>query len=508
MKKRVFSPPYLWIVGITIAALCIIAPLFRSGFISTDDGGWMVIRLSAFYQSLREGQIPVRFLGRLNNSYGYPVSNFLYPGFLYIGSLLHYVGFSFITSIELIFAGAVLMSGIFTFLWLRKHTSDLSSFVGSLSVLFGPYLFFDIYKRGSIGEVLAIGVVSTCLYFLDSKKYFLLGFAFLLLIISHNSLALLFIMFFFTMFIFRRDLKGVVSLIFGIGMATFFWFPAFYEKHFVLFDSVLVSKPQEYFVQGTLIPLVGIFSLLALLWYVIKKPKGLSRAYIGGYIISMILATPLTQFIWHIDDFAKLFQFPYRMLSGALLFGSYLIAVMLEKNSLRMKIVLLILFSMISIWQVTNAYPSIVYTNQPEGYYVTNEATTTVANEYMPIWVREMTTERPTVRMGFEKGRGTISFTTQTTQKIDAQIQTAEESILQINSIYYPGWGVIVNNIPVKLSYDNPNGLIRFPVGAGSFHVVAEFRETVQRFIADIISVSFFVAYCLLWIFQKSKRTI
>lgn len=74
---------------------CSDTPLMRSGFFITDDGEWMIIRLSAFYQSLADGQFPVRFLGRLNNSYGYPVSNFLYPGFLYLGSLLHILGASF-----------------------------------------------------------------------------------------------------------------------------------------------------------------------------------------------------------------------------------------------------------------------------------------------------------------------------------------------------------------------------------------------------------------------------
>src|SRR5262245_59157359 len=73
-----------------VVAIIILSPLFRSGFIVTDDGDWMVIRLTAFYQSLADGQMPVRFLGRLYNGYGYPVANFLYPGYLYFGSLIHF----------------------------------------------------------------------------------------------------------------------------------------------------------------------------------------------------------------------------------------------------------------------------------------------------------------------------------------------------------------------------------------------------------------------------------
>ncbi|MBI5019227.1 hypothetical protein HZB58_03065 [Candidatus Gottesmanbacteria bacterium] len=72
--------PVIWpVLLIGIALFAVLYPLMRPGFFVSDDGEWMIIRLSAFYQSLADGQFPVRYLGRLNNSYGYPVANFLYP---------------------------------------------------------------------------------------------------------------------------------------------------------------------------------------------------------------------------------------------------------------------------------------------------------------------------------------------------------------------------------------------------------------------------------------------
>src|SRR3990172_11337145 len=94
---------YLPIVILLLLIIPSIWFLLLPGFFESDDGEWMVIRLSAFYQSLADGQFPVRFLGRLNNSYGYPVANFLYPGFLYIGSLVHFLGLSFVTSVKFVF---------------------------------------------------------------------------------------------------------------------------------------------------------------------------------------------------------------------------------------------------------------------------------------------------------------------------------------------------------------------------------------------------------------------
>mgnify|MGYP001558299250 FL=1 len=65
-----------------ILTIPVILPLLHGGFFQSDDGEWMVIRFSAFHQALRDGQFPVRWLGRLNQEYGYPVANFLYPGFM------------------------------------------------------------------------------------------------------------------------------------------------------------------------------------------------------------------------------------------------------------------------------------------------------------------------------------------------------------------------------------------------------------------------------------------
>src|SRR5260221_3259517 len=110
---------FLFIVILIVACVFMLSPLLRPGFPVTDDGNWMIIRLSAFYQSWREGQFPVRFLGRLNNSYGYPVSNFLYPGYLYIGSVLHVLGLSFQNAVKVIVVGSIIGGAIALFLWLR-----------------------------------------------------------------------------------------------------------------------------------------------------------------------------------------------------------------------------------------------------------------------------------------------------------------------------------------------------------------------------------------------------
>src|SRR5579859_3459258 len=97
-----------------------IIPLLHSGFFVSDDGEWMIIRFTAFHQALVHGQFPVRLLPRLNFEYGYPVTDFLYPGFLYFAEPIHLAKIGFITTIKLIAGLSLISSVIFTYFWLRS----------------------------------------------------------------------------------------------------------------------------------------------------------------------------------------------------------------------------------------------------------------------------------------------------------------------------------------------------------------------------------------------------
>src|SRR3989338_6197714 len=108
MKKN-----FYYILLVLICSVPALLPLFHNGFFTTDDGEWMIIRFSAFHEALRDGQFPVRFLGRLNHEYGYPVANFLYPGFMYLGVPIKFIVFGFVDTIKIILGVSMLGSAIF-----------------------------------------------------------------------------------------------------------------------------------------------------------------------------------------------------------------------------------------------------------------------------------------------------------------------------------------------------------------------------------------------------------
>lgn len=476
---------------LVFCSLVFLWPLYREGFIATDDGDWMIIRLSAFYQSLREGQFPVRLLGRLNVSYGYPVANFLYPGFMYIGSVIHAAGVPFIETVKIIFSGSVIIAVLAVFFWLVKFVNPLRSFFAALSFLLSPYVAFDVFRRGSLGEVLAIACTAVSLYAIEAQKRHITTISLSLLLLAHNSVAFLSFPFLFFYGLMRRRWYVVFSSFLALGITAFFWVPALVERELVQFNLIQVSNPYEYFAvnsQWFLHSLPHLFALAAavLLW---KKLTVLLKLFLFGYVGVLFISLPLSSTIWSFEEFAQLFQFPYRFLSVGLFIGTMLFAGVLQMLPTKAAQIVAGCLLVMLIPSLMRTYQGIVRTYQPETFYTTNEATTTVAGEYLPRWVREPPTERNYQEIEFYQGRGNITIQETTTHKVVASVKTEENSVLQINSIYYPGWGVLVNGVPVDLDYDNPRGLIRFSVPKGEYTISGEFRETVFRFVTNIISI-------------------
>lgn len=504
---RFLKKGYFWyFVGILVACLVVLWPLAHSGFILTDDGDWMVIRLSAFFQSLREGQFPVRFLGRLNDGYGYPVSNFLYPGFLYLGSFIHIFGISFPDTVKVIFGGSVIGAAFLIFLWLRRSFSIKSSFIGTLNFVFAPYLLFDIYKRGSVGEVLALGPAILAFYSIDSKKYWLLPWAVGFLIVSHNSLALMLLVLIFFYILIKSKLFLFLPLLLGTGLAAFFWFPAQYELKYVIFGTVTVSEPAGFFVRGGQLMLLGFAGIAAgclLTLHRIKLRQRSRTFFLTFFTLAIVLATSLSSFVWKNSFFANLFQFPFRFLAIVLISGSWIVADALDIFT-RQAAKLVILFVIFWIIALPPLFSGIKSVEHETGFYTTNEATTTVRKEYMPTWVIDMPRAHVGERVVFYRGRGNLNVTKDSAQNVIADIDAFEESTIQINLIYYPGWGVTVDDQLMKIDYTNPQGVIRFQVPKGKHHIVAEFRETVPRFAADLVSVVF-VGLALIYSFLAWK---
>jgi len=495
-KRRAFSWPAA--IFLVIALFIVLSPLLRPGFFVSDDGEWMIIRLSAFYQSLADGQFPVRFLGRLNNSYGYPVANFLYPGFLYIGSLIHLVGVSFSDTVKIILGASVAVASVAIYAALRTEYKLRSSILGAISFIFAPYLLYDLYHRGSVGEVLALGAAAVAVLAIVRGWVWLVAPAVGFLIVSHNTVAMIMMAAIISVIaVHQRRVSMYISALLGIGLASFFWVPALLEKRLVRFDMIEVSDPSAYFITLSNAGLLGFATIVALAVIIgirhrfTVREKVITAWVVGGILMSLPLSLPL----WNIRGFSSLIQFPYRLLVLPVLFAPWVIAIVSDKLSgWKMRIFMAILVMILA----SGAYVQlrlIQFVERSVGFYTTNEGTTNVADEYMPRWVQDVPIRRPVETLEVIDGDVDLSGRTFSGEKIMFIADAKEASVIQINKIYYPGWGVTIDNRLIPINYHNALGVMRIEVPSGRHTIAAAFRETPLRFAADMLSLISLVVY-------------
>ncbi len=287
---------YWGIILVVALSVVPLVALAKAGLPVTHDGQDHVARIANFYQNLSEGNMVPRWAGNLNWGYGHPILMFLYPLPSYIASLFHFLGFSLVDSVKLVFAAAFIASGITMYLWLREFLGEYSAIAGAILYNFAPYRFVDLYVRGAIGEHVAFVFPPLICYFLlkisnsppprserthlggvIANRFYFAGACFSLagLILSHNALLLMFLPFiaFYAIYLIynskNRKLFGpkahqplaetiqhsrlaityILIGILGFGLSFFFLYPAFAEGKYTLRDIVASTEYFSRFVR-------------------------------------------------------------------------------------------------------------------------------------------------------------------------------------------------------------------------------------------------------------------
>ncbi len=506
MKKRSNLLFLCLAVLFTIPALI---GLFHPGFFPTDDGNWMVIRFSAFYEALRNGQFPVRFLFRLNNGFGYPVADFLYPLFMYIGVPIHILGFNFVNTVKIILGLSLFFSSVFTFLWLRKLFDNISSFLGAVFYTLFPYHLFDVYKRGSVGEAVALSIAPFIFWQIERKNYIFTGVGIALLITAHNSLAFIFIPFVVLyMLLKNQTLNLIKSFLLGFGLSAFFWLPALYDKQYTVFDKTAVSDFSGYFITLKDLNILGVIFFVVILGALSISYLRRSREYLYFLFTTLfftVLLFPYSTIFWKYFPFVNYIQFPFRLISYIVLGASYLIASQINLLQGKIKIIFAVLFLIVILYSAKDFILPKTYQYYPDSFYSTNQDSTTVKNEYMPKWVKQvplsMANERVTVITGHESVQNLFI----NGNKTNFSLYSPQNSTLQFNTVYYPGWTVKIDNKTASIDYKT-NGLIRFFVDKGPHNISIYFTETPLRLFSDFVTLISLIAFGILAI--KNRKIL
>lgn len=504
------------IVVITLAIFAV-RQLLAPGLPPTHDGEYHIIRFYEFNKALQSGEWYPRWAPDLNKGYGIPLFNYVYPLPNYVAALLHFFGISFIDVFKLNMLIATIVGAVFMYLWTRQFWGDWASIISSVAYTYSPYHFLDIYIRGSVGEVWALGLFPAFLWsvtkLIKESKLFFLPIASMMLsliIFSHNILALMFFPFGISYMLFlclgvknKRYLILNTSyvILFGLGLSAIFWLPAIFEQNFVkgleVFDYTqhFVEPYQLIFpswgsgfssdptTQGLSFQ-IGVANLVSLLimicFMTIFRKKIASEVKINIFIIfwaflAIILMLPISQPIWKLIPLMQYFQFPWRFLSLIILFCSFLAGSIVY--FLRWKIIGVMFIFIIIILGSGYSVPA-YYLLRDDNYYITRsnfiDGTNSPGNVFNTIW--------------FNKSLSKTSL------RIEKMGQ-----LVKVNTAYFPGWQGFVDGKRVKTEM-NKDGLIQFWAPPGQHKIEVEFLDTPARSLAKIISLMSFIVLSILFI--------
>lgn len=537
MKKLLFI--------LIILSIVPLLDLLKPGLPITHDGQDHVARIANFYQNLSEGNIIPRWAPNLNWGYGHPILMFLYPLPSYAASLFHFLGFSLIDSLKIIFGLAFSLSGVFMFIWLREFLGDYPGFIGALLYMFAPYRFVDLYVRGAIGEHFAFIFMPLILYFLlrvsqkkEHNNLLIVGGAISMsgLILSHNAISLMFLplVFLYILYLkfFPKTQKNFIknSLLFlflGLGVSSFFLIPAFFEGKYTLRDIVTAKDYSTRFLDfgkflygqwsygisgqftvqiGTVQWILSVASFLSCLALYKRKNRLWILAFSSFviYLLTIFLMTPYSKLIWDKITILQKFQFPWRFLSISVFLTSFLAAVA-TSSILRNKTYLVAIVTILVLLLNKDYWHAKGYLLKEESFFTGIYNGTTDTGESSPIWSVRFMETRPKSHIQVILDSAKIKELYRSSTKHEYEINAFNRTRIRENTLYFPGWRTLVDGTLTNIEFQDPQnrGVMTFFIPQGKHKVSLEFKETRLRLFADFISLFSLLVILILW---KNKQ--
>lgn len=535
---------YKHFIFLIIITFLSVFPLLHKGLHPTHDGEYHIIRFHQFYKTLLDGNLYPRWAPDLNNTYGVPLFNYVYPLPNYFASFLHLFGISFIDSFKLNLFFASFVGAIFFYLWAKEFWGIRGGVVSSILYTYSPYHFLDIYIRGSVGEVWSLAVFPGLLWATtrvmkkNSSIFIPISAIFLaLLIFSHNILALLFFIFWILYFLIllvdsdkkkHKVMKLLTIATLGISLSAIFWMPALFEKKFVKgleIYNISENFPEFYQlifpswgsgfsgtgVHNQMSFQIGITNLLVIivsfLLLLIRWKRFIQRRIwlfmLGCFFAFSFLILKSSSIIWTSFPFLNYFQFPWRILSLVIIFPAFLAGGIVAINKLKLFAFLLICSSVVStIGYTTPAY----YHNRDDSYYLSRNnfiyGTNSPGNLFNTIWFPSKM-DKPKEKINYAENSVRVTDKKINTTNYSFVVDSNKKQTIVINTAFFPGWESFIDNKKERVL--NKNGIIEIEVPSGNHTVEVKFGDTNIRRLSKSLSLISFLGI-VFFIFQSYNK--
>ncbi|MCX8008934.1 MAG: hypothetical protein N3A54_04520, partial [Patescibacteria group bacterium] len=382
---------------------------------------------------------------------------------------------------------------------------------------FAPYHLIDILTRGAIGTIFVYSFFPLILWGLINQRVIITALSTALMVLSHNSMALIFFLIscVFVLFFIKNKMKSFFSLAIGLGLCSFYWIPALIEHKYTYGDLFMkdlfrVNFPplQHFFIPNPLnhpslrISEIAlhwgffhtiIFFFAILRWRKFDNQK--KRITLFCFIliaVSIFFMHPISTPIWEKISFLRQFQFPWRFLSVIVFATSFLGIAVFKSQWIRKTLwfsgfIFLIVVPTLFYWRPTQGYRN----DSNEEKFWNYPLNTTYFGETDVIWSAGPASSYPPSRIEIIEGQGTVSEFVKKNHQQTFIIEAKTDARIVSHTQYFPGWRVYVNNkkTPIQFQDQNWRGLITFYVPKGIHQIRIQFEETPVRLLANIITL-------------------
>jgi len=505
--------------------------ILTTDLVHTHDGLVHLSRLPAYYKALMDGQVLPRWAGDLNYGYGLPLFNFMYHLPYLIGSFLIALGASLVTSFKILLIVSFVASGLGMFAFVRELTkNDEKALLVTVFYQFAPFRFVELLVRGSLGELYTYATLPFVLFFL--ARFFRsrsfrdgvgISVATALLILSHNSVSLVFFLC-VILFVFilapSKQLRvyALLALLCGLSLTSFYWLPAIAEHRYTYGDLFMKDMFRTHFppLANVLLPnfvndprlqtggvsvQIGLLHEIALILAAVtvvmrkKLPGQTAKVLILALLIAagaVFFIFPVSRPLWEHIPLLRQFQFPWRFLS-LVVFASSLCGLsffaypFLRRKSVYALLLVLPIVSSAYFWRPPLGFDVV----KDESVYWNYPLNTTYFGETDVIWSAGPAKGYPKNQIEVIDGTATISDVFKKSNLHTFSVYAETDARLVDHTQYFPGWRVYVDGkkTPIEFQDQNWRGLVTFYVPKGPHAIRAVFGNTPIRLGATIVSV-------------------
>lgn len=556
MLSKLFKSRFFWPLLLVILVVPTLTFLLKPGLYWNMHDDMQMIRQLEMEKCLKDGQIPCRWTPDLGYNYGYPLFNFYPPMPYFVGQIFRSLTFDYISTVKLTAIVLILLSTLAMYLLASSLTGPIGGFLAALFYSYAPYHAVNIYVRGAMNEAWASLFLPLIFYFskklLSSKlnitNLLLLSLSWTGLLLSHNPMALTFVLFFAPWCLYwylksnkKINLKPIFSLatsgLFALALSAFFTLPVLFESklvdiesmfqnyyhysvHFISFKQLFFSNfwgdgPSVWgtfdgmsFAVGILHWLLPTIMAVYFIYYSIKNRS------LKTYLLPLILivlaffATFMTHerssFLWALLSPIQKIQFPWRFLNHSLFLFSLSLAflpALLKKNLPKLGYIFIPLIALavillnykdffpVTFGPITDAqkFSGTAWNNQiTSGIYDYLPKTASTAAKTK---AKEIIDEVDPINtdyqlLSFQKGTDWALF----------NLKNESNAKFTLATLYFPNFQLFDNQVPLDFKVEPLLGRITINLEPGIHQIYLKLYNTPIRSISNYVSL-------LAWIF-------